>query len=815
VNSWLLRYEGYDAASEGVREVLCALGNGRFATRAAAPEATADGTHYPGTYVAGVFDRIVGGVDGHTVSNESIVNLPDWQSLRFRFGDGDWFDLGSARVESYVQELDLRRGVLVRRFVVVGEDDRRTSVAQRRFVSMADPFVGALDTTFVPRGWSGSITVRSGVDGRVTNAGVPRYRGLGGDHLDVVGSDVSSEEGVCALDVVTRQSRRLVSTAVRHRLLSPGGEVKARERHELVEDRWVGEELVLDAHDGEPVTVEKVAVVVTSRDRAISTPAEACRDRVRALVGFDALLRRHVLAWDHLWTRCDLAIEVEPEADREAAGIDAALVLRLHLFHLLQTVSTHSIDLDVGIPARGLVGEAYRGHVFWDDVFVFPWLALRMPELARSLLLYRWRRLPEARRAAHAAGLRGALFPWQSGSDGREETQRLHLNPRSGHWLEDHSDLQRHIGLAVAWNTWHYYEATGDLDFLAQQGAELVLEVARLFAGLATYDRASDRYRITGVVGPDEYHDAYPWRDEPGLDDNAYTNVMASWVLSRALLAVDALPERRRQQLLDLLEVRREDLELWDHVSRRLRLCWTPSGVLLQFDGYDRLEELDWAGYIERYGDISRLDRILEAEGDSTNRYQLAKQADVLMLFYLLTAEELQGVVERLGYRWDPFMVERNTQHYLQRTAHGSTLSKLVHAWVLARTDRPAAWRYFLEALESDVADVQGGTTREGIHLGAMAGTIDLLQRGFTGLSTRGAALRLDPCLPDGLRRLAFRMRFREHYGLEVVVTHDELAVGGHGRPGPPLVLVATGRRLILDPSGRTTIPLTPPPAPG
>ena len=221
---------------------------------------------------------------------------------------------------------------------------------------------------------------------------------------------------------------------------------------------------------------------------------------------------------------------------------------------LLQTLSAHSVDLDVGIPARGLHGEAYRGHIFWDDAFVFPYLNLRMPELSRALLLYRWRRLPQAREAAREIGCRGAMFPWQSGSDGREETQTLHLNPRSGRWLPDHSHLQRHINAAIAYSTWQYYEATGDTDFLAQHGAEIIFEIAKFWSSLASYDRADDRFDLRGVMGPDEYHDGYPWRDEPGLDNNAYTNVMVVWVLIHALECVEVLPDRRRGELLDLLD---------------------------------------------------------------------------------------------------------------------------------------------------------------------------------------------------------------------------------------------------------------------
>jgi trehalose/maltose hydrolase-like predicted phosphorylase len=430
-----------------------------------------------------------------------------------------------------------------------------------------------------------------------------------------------------------------------------------------------------------------------------------------------------------------------------------------------------------------------------------------MPEVSKALLLYRWRRLPQARRLANEAGYAGAMFPWQSSANGREETQTLHLNPASGHWLPDNSHLQRHINVAVAYNTWQYYEATGDLDFLATYGAEVLFEIARFWASIATYDRADDRYDIRNVMGPDEYHDAYPWRDEAGLDNNAYTNVMVVWLLQRALRCVEILPDRRRRQLLDLLDIRRSDLERWEHMSRKMRLAWH-DGVLSQFEGYERLKELNWEDYRIRYGDIGRLDRILEAEGDSTNGYRLSKQADVLMLFYLLSETEIAEIIEHLGYRWDPLLPSRCVDFYLHRTAHGSTLSKLVHAWVVARIDRDVAWRLFLEALESDVSDVQGGTTQEGIHLGAMVGTVDLLQRGFTGLETRGDILRFDPYLPEEIGQLHFRMRYREHYGLEVFLTQDELRIVGRRHVGGQLHLRVRDTDLEVDPGGAISIPL-------
>jgi trehalose/maltose hydrolase-like predicted phosphorylase len=797
MTAWLLRYDGYDPETEPLREALCTLGNGRWASRGSAPESVAGGPHYPGTYAAGIFNRLAVDVQGQRVENESMVNLPDWQSLTLRVEDGPWLDVDRDTISTYVQELDLRRGVLTRRFKVTDDQGRVTAIAQRRLVSMADPVCAGIDTTIVAENYEGVVTVRSGIDGRVRNSGVARYAGLGDQHLSIVGTEALNKSGL-ALDARTTQSRIEIGVGARHRILEAGRPSDA-ETTAVVGDDHIWHDITVMVVPHREVTVEKVVALLTSRDRAISEPFAEAREKALCMPDFDELLRRHVLAWDHLWARCDLDLAT---ADR------TQMVLRLHLFHLLQTVSSHSIDLDVGIPARGLHGEAYRGHIFWDETFVYPFLNLRMPEVSKSLLLYRWRRLPQARKLAHQAGYEGAMFPWQSSANGREETQTLHLNPNSGRWLPDESHRQRHINVSVAYNIWQYYEATGDLDFLATYGAELLLEIARFWASIATYDRAADRYDISGVMGPDEYHDAYPWRPEaPGLDNNAYTNVMVVWLMQRALRCVEILPDRRRRQLLDLLDIRRGDLERWEHMTRKMRLAWH-DGVLSQFEGYERLKELDWEDYRIRYGNIGRLDRILEAEGDSTNNYRLSKQADVLMLFYLLSEEEISEIIESLGYTWDPLLPARCVDFYLRRTSHGSTLSKLVHAWVLARIDRDEAWRLFMEALESDVSDVQGGTTQEGVHLGAMVGTVDLLQRGFTGIETRDDLLRFDPFLPEEVPALRFRMRYRQHYGLEINLTKNHLTVSGRRHVGEPLRMRVRDTTYEVDPGGALSVPL-------
>lgn len=785
--TWTLVYEGFDPEQEQLREALCTTGNGYFATRGAAPEAQADGVHYPGTYAAGVLNRLSTEIAGRTVENESIVNLPNWLPLTFRIERGPWFDLRKVELIAYEQELDLRQGVLSRRLRFRDGEGRHTRLVQRRFTSMDDPHLAALETTIQAEDWAGHLEIRSGIDGAVQNAGVARYRDLNGRHLEEVASALVDDETVL-LQARTSHSRIGVAEVARTRLYARGRHVRSRRRvlHELDS---IAHELSYEMSEGESISVEKAVMIYTSRDPAIYNPEEAARRALRRVRRFDELLQAHVAAWHHLWDRIRLTLVGAERSN---------FIINLHAFHLMQTVSENSVDLDVGVPARGLHGEAYHGHIFWDELFVLPYLSVNFPEVTRSLLRYRHRRLDEAREAARDAGYEGAMFPWQCGLDGREGTQTVHLNPRSGRWLRDNSRLQRHINIAVAHNFWDYYQTTGDIQFLSFYGAEVILEIARFWASIAEFDHARGRYVIRGVMGPDEYHDGYPGAGEPGLDNNAYTNVMAVWVLRRALAALEALSVQRRSTLLGRLGLGRAEIERWEDISRRMFVPFHDGGIISQFEGYELLEELDWEACRERYGDIQRLDRILEAEGDTPNRYKASKQADALMLFFLLSSEELGELFERLGYRLEADTIPRTIDYYARRTSHGSTLSRLVHSWVYARADRPGSYELFQQALQSDIADSQHGTTSEGIHLGAMAGTLDLVERCYAGLESRDDVLWINPSLPEEIQGLEFSIRWRRHWGIQIRIGDGRLRVSVPPSDAEPMTIAHAGRIVEL-----------------
>ena len=800
---WLLCYDGFDPVTEGRREALCTLGNGYWGTRGAASEVEADSVHYPGTYLAGVYNRVRTDLGEHSIVDEHMVNAPNWLPLNFRVADNAWFRPSSDQVVTYRQELDLRRAVLSRVIRFRDAAGRTTRVTSHRFVSQSAPHLAVIETVFEAEDWSGPLTVRSALDGRVANRNVAADRMLTGENLLPRTADALNDETVL-LEMATTQSGIHLAMAARTRAFSDGQQL-AVDRRLLTDDRgWVAHEFELALEPGRPLRVEKIVVVSTSRDRAIASPVVAVSTWIQRLPDTVDLQRAHERRWEILWE--EFAVQIH-------AGERQRLALNLNTFHVLQSVAEADSDLDAGIPARGLHGEGYRGHIFWDEMFVYPLLTLCRPDLSRTLLGYRYRRLNEARALARAAGFDGAMFPWQSGIDGSDVTPAELFNTRSGEWMPDHSHRQRHVGLAVAYSVWQYYEATGDVDYLIRQGAELLIEVARFFVSLAGYDAAADRYDIDGTMGPDEFHDGYPGKPGLGIRNNAYTNVLTAWVLGRAVHTVSLLEEHHCRPLWDRIALRPDEVALWQHMSSRLRVPFHADGVISQFDGYEDLPEFAWEAYRSRYGDLGRLDLILNAEGDRTNNYRVSKQADVLMLLYLFSAEELRELLHEMGYPLAPEVIVKTVEFYAARSTQGSTLSNVAHSWVEARRDRERSWTFLTTALETDLSDIQGGTTHEGIHLGAMAGSVDIVRRCYTGLEIRDDKLWLHPLLPAELAYIDFTINYREQpIRLEVTATNLRLHVRAGGTAA--VTVMVDGVETTLAPGEVRDFTLAPPRAP-
>jgi alpha,alpha-trehalase len=779
-DAFTLSYDAFVADDERLREALTSTGNGYFCVRGSAEWEEADEVHYPGTYAHGVYNRESTIMGAHPVPNEDLVNLPRPLSLKLSIEGEEPFRLANVELLSYRHTYDVRYAVVNRELCFRDRAGRETSLRSRRFVSMGRMHLAALEWTLVPENWSGQVELTSALDGRVVNRGVARYQQLWGRHLDPQGPRIQPPD-VIGLKMRTRQSRIEIAEAARTRVYRGDDELSAERRTYQTED-YIQQTLTVDVEQGEQLRVEKLVALYTSRDRGINEPLLNAGKSVTRYPSFRDAFEGHCTAWRELWEVCDIQLRRDPRVQ---------FLLRLHISHLLQTCSRLTPHHDAGVPARGLNGEAYRGHVFWDELYVYPFLNYRLPEITRGLLMYRYRRIGEARARAEAAGYRGAMYPWQSGSDGEEEAQVLHINPLSGRWEPDLSHNQRHVNAAIFYNVWHYYQVSHDIEFLREHGAEMLIEIARFWSSIAHYNPDRDRFEIHGVMGPDEFHEKYPGAIDGGLRNNAYTNVMVAWIARTAREALALLPASRREVLRVRTGLTDAELERWRELTQKMFVPFHADGIISQFEGYEDLEELDWDAYRARYGNIQRLDRILRAENDSTDRYKVSKQADAVMLFYLFSDRELEQLFRELGYAYSADTARRTIDYYDQRTSHGSTLSHVTYARVLAHIDAASSWRRFEVALQSDIDDIQGGTTEEGIHLGVMGGTLDLLQRAYLGTEIVGSVIYFSPTAIDRLDGLRLPLQVRRTPAV-ISINRNSLTVSvlAEGYTGPITISV-------------------------
>ncbi|MCZ7536812.1 MAG: hypothetical protein M5T61_13535 [Acidimicrobiia bacterium] len=427
------------------------------------------------------------------------------------------------------------------------------------------------------------------------------------------------------------------------------------------------------------------------------------------------LLAEHRRAWAARWESADIAIEGDE---------DLQLATRLALFHLMGSAADHG---EAAVGARGLTGHAYRGHVFWDaDTFVLPFLAATHPGAARAMLEYRVRRLATARDAARAAGVAGARFPWESADGGDDVTPRSGRD-RAGQVVPIRTgEDELHITAQVAWAAALYIDWTGDEEFAAGPGCELLAETARFWASRIRRDTTGAGH-LYGVIGPDEYH-------EP-VDDSAFTNVMARWNLRRAAEVSQTcagVSGDERRHWLDLAE------SLVDGYDGR-------TGIYEQFAGFYGLEPLIIAEVAPRRPITA--DLLLGRE--RVRGSQVVKQADVLMLHHLVPDEVA------------PDSLVPNLEYYEPRTAHGSSLSPGVHASLFARagmTDGAVAALRLAARIDLDDLTATGAG---GVHLAAMGSVWQALVFGFAGLRARDDRLVVDPRLPTAWSALDVRVRYR------------------------------------------------------
>lgn len=637
----------------------------------------------------------VAGVFGSSEDGRLLVSGPQWTGLRPRIGN-EALDLDLGDTLEHRRLLDLRNGMVFRFWRQRLHSGVEATFRSVRYASLADRGIMVLEATLDAA--SGRVRLANGIPPPPDSGAVER------------------------VDTRLDPGRTVVS------LWGRGGGAATFA-------------VQTDAREG---YVGRVVAVAGSLD------ADAPLDEaVRALeatrnVGLSELRDRHREAWAARWRDADVVIDGDLELQR---------AFRFALYHLISSADPESDVASVG--ARGLSGPGYKGHVFWDtEVFILPFYAYTHPETARALLAYRYRTLDAARSRATANGYRGAMFAWESADTGEDVTPTEGIMPDGRRIPILTGQQEHHISADVAWAVWRYWEASGDDEFLAGMGAEIVIETARFWASRARLGD-DDRYHIDDVIGPDEYHE--------GIDDNAFTNILARWNIERALEVEAVLRDiepARWTELERRLDLGADEFAAWRAVADGLVDGFDPETRLYeQFAGFFELEDVRAVDVAQRpfAGDV-----VLGVE--RVNGAQLVKQADAIMLGHMLP-ELVSGAVAEANYRY-----------YEPRTSHGSSLSPAFHAAVAARVGRlDDAVAYSRMAAAIDLGNGMGNAA-QGVHVATMGGLWQAAAMGFGGLWASRRAVHLDPVLPEAWRELRFPVRWHGTR-VEVAVTAEVLTL--------------------------------------
>jgi len=731
--------EGFDPQREREVESIFTMANGYLGTRGSLPEQ--DESSSPATLVAGVFDR------RSRQAPEELVIFPDWLYTRI-YVDEERLRMKRKNIVEQRRVLDMSKGVVYRELLYEDITDRLTSLRFTSFVSLAQPHLLALRVTVVPRNYRGQIRVETGL--LLNPRANPPLRGVEKAVVtDGSGILIRARTLFTGVEAVVAQRSRIAPGFVHP------------EHANRSDEGGIVETWSWDGHLGQEVTVEKLACVFTDQDGVDPESAALALLEEASRRDFEDILLDHAEAWRKRWEAAGPRIEGDEEAQHW---------LNFALYHLIAAGNPENERVSIG--ARALSGPIYKGHIFWDsEMFILPFFVFTHPPTARAMIMYRYHTLRGARANAASRDWRGALYAWESTSDGEEMTPPAALAPTGEVIPILSGKLEHHINAAVAHGVWTYWNATHDHEFLRQAGAEILVETARFWAS-RTEEGEDGLLHIREVEGPDEYHE--------GVDDNLYTNLMAAYNLRHAARVVELLESRWPEDLTRLQEeigLRLEEREDWLRTAGRIyRDGGRPDGVVEQFAGYFGLEDID----VRRYRPhTAALDTILGRE--RTVASQLVKQADVVMLLYLL--EEM----------FDEEELRANFLYYDRRTAHGSSLSPAIYGLVAARLGlMKEALEYLRKAGTIDLADNMGNAAG-GVHVAAMGGLWQQVVMGFGGVRAKEDGLFLDPRLPSRWRSLELplawrgcrlRVRVRRNRTLTVEVEGGEgesVPVGIHG----------------------------------
>ncbi|OGI03441.1 MAG: hypothetical protein A2104_03285 [Candidatus Melainabacteria bacterium GWF2_32_7] len=717
-----LSQKSYLPANERDIETLFSMGNGYIGTRNSLEEFYPYST--PGTFLAGFYEK-----DIYNDFN-ILVKTPDWTSIKI-FVEDEQLDLTKHETLFHRRYIDLNNGCAVREWRCADNQGRITGIKIIKFISISNKHELGKSVLIKPENYTGNLRVLSGIDCNTADFNYLINQNLAiASHASVQMKSKFSDKEFMML-------QKSVFSCIDN-ILSPTLDTpKSKFEHSssiefnyqtinnfggsFEEWKWLAEV-------GKIYNIKSLTTIYNNMDT--SNPKEAALENILELGHdfFETGAQKHVEKWFSRWNESIIKIK-GCECDQKY--IDFAL------YHLI--ISGEFSGDKYSIPARNLSGEAYKGHVFWDtEMFLLPFFTYTKPEIARKLLLYRYNTLDGARYHAREEGFKGASFAWESTDTGREMTPSHAILPNGNVIYILSGQYENHLSSDIAYTVWKYWQATEDMEFLVNYGAEILFETARFCESLISLEDDGICHILT-VIGPDEYHEK--------IDDNAYTNYLVRHNLEIAVLAYEFMENNYSEELLLLkkkISLKNSEVKNWKNYAGKIYSGFDEkTGLFEQFSGFYDLEYVDLKQFEPR---SVPMDIIFGSE--KTQKSQVIKQTDVLMFLFLF------------GENFSEDIIRKNYEFYEPRTGHGSSLSPSIHSIIAARIGKiDEAYKYFIKNAKIDLND-EFGNSAGGIHIASLGGVWMSVAMGFAGMYPAGKGLIFNPHLPEEWENIEFSVKW-------------------------------------------------------
>lgn len=753
---WQIIEEGFNPHHNKIAESVFSIGNGRMGQRANFEEAYT-GETLQGSYVAGVYypdkTRVGWWKNGYPEYFAKVLNAPNWINIAIDI-DGQSLDLAKVKVHEFSRVLDMKQGTLTRKFRATFDNGHQVQVSSVRFCSMANSEIGAIRYSITPLNFSGNAKISIGVDADVVN--------MDSNYDEKFWNEVyqEAEHGSAVVTAETKKTLFHVCTGMRYVIHQDGKEVPMEVTLEQ-RSKYAGNVVQLKLEKEKELVIYKYAAILSSENHSKKDLVGHCKKQLESavLAGFDQLKKDHEKIWEHKWTECDITID---------GDVGAQQGIRFNIFQLTQTYTGEDERLNIG--PKGFTGEKYGGSTYWDtEAYCLPFfLGTADQKVARNLLVYRYKHLQKAIENAAKLGF----------TDGAALYPMVTMNGEECHNEWEITFEEIHRNGAIAYAIFDYIRYTGDHDYLAEYGLEVLIGISRFWAQRVNWSEAKKKFVMLGVTGPNEY--------ENNVNNNWYTNYIATWTLGYTREALEYVKGKNASRFREIVSKTKlneqAEVEKWTAIIKDIYLPEDKEkGIILQQDGFLDKE-------IIHVDDLDPKDRPLNQKWswDRILRSCFIKQADVLQGLYFFEDQ------------FDKETLKRNFDFYEPITVHESSLSPCVHSILAASLGyKSKAYEMYLRTARLDLDDYNNDT-EDGCHTTSMAGTWLSLIKGFGGLRVVEGGLRLNPFIPDQWKSYSFRIEFR---GSVVKVRVSQNEIEALLESGSPVSVNLKGKPYTLEKS--------------